>query len=58
MMDQIADLAKSDRLYLIVKEFAAVDLHPKVVSGHDPSESSSSLAVSISPSVLIVAILG
>ena len=35
MMDQIADLAKSDRLYLIVKEFAAVDLHPKVVSGHD-----------------------
>jgi len=35
MMDQIADLAKSDRLYLIVKEFAAVDLHPNVVSGHD-----------------------
>jgi len=35
MMDQIVDLAKSDRLYLIVKEFAAVDLHPKVVSGHD-----------------------
>ena len=35
MIDQIADLAKSDRLYLIVKEFAAVDLHPKVVSGHD-----------------------
>jgi len=34
-MDQIADLAKSDRLYLIVKEFAAVDLHPNVVSGHD-----------------------
>lgn len=34
MMDQIADLAKSDRLYLIVKEFAAVDLHPKVISGH------------------------
>jgi asparagine synthetase A len=25
---KIADLAKSDRLYLIVKEFAAVDLHP------------------------------
>ncbi len=23
MMDQIADLAKSDRLYLIVKEFAS-----------------------------------
>jgi len=35
MMDQIADLAKSDRLYLIVREFAAVDLHPKVISGHD-----------------------
>ena len=35
MLDQIANLAKSDRLYLIVKEFAAVDLHPKVVSGHD-----------------------
>ncbi|MHD0279570.1 type I restriction-modification system subunit M [Rhodococcus aetherivorans] len=35
MPDLIADLQKSDRLYLIVKEFAAVDLHPKVVSGHD-----------------------
>ena len=35
MLDQIADLAKSDRLYLIVKEFAAVDLHPNVVTGHD-----------------------
>jgi type I restriction enzyme M protein len=35
MLDEIATLAKSDRLYLIVKEFAAVDLHPKVVSGHD-----------------------
>jgi type I restriction enzyme M protein len=35
MLDEIAKLAKSDRLYLIVKEFAAVDLHPKVVSGHD-----------------------
>ena len=33
MLDQIANLAKSDRLYLIVKEFAAVDLHPKVVTG-------------------------
>jgi type I restriction enzyme M protein len=35
MADLIADLAKSDRLYLIVKEFAAVDLHPNVISGHD-----------------------
>lgn len=35
MLDQIAYLAKSDRLYLIVKQFAAVDLHPKVVTGHD-----------------------
>lgn len=35
MPDLVADLQKSDRLYLIVKEFAAVDLHPKVVSGHD-----------------------
>jgi type I restriction enzyme M protein len=35
MVDLIGDLSKSDRLYLIVKEFAAVDLHPKVVSGHD-----------------------
>ena len=35
MNDLIADLQKSDRLYLIVKEFAAVDLHPEVVSGHD-----------------------
>ncbi|MCT7292956.1 type I restriction-modification system subunit M [Rhodococcus sp. PAE-6] len=35
MPDLLADLQKSDRLYLIVKEFAAVDLHPKVVSGHD-----------------------
>ncbi|NDV08111.1 SAM-dependent DNA methyltransferase [Rhodococcus sp. IEGM 248] len=35
MADLIADLNKSDRLYLIVKEFAAVDLHPRVVSGHD-----------------------
>ena len=35
MTDLIADLQKSDRLYLIVKEFAAVDLHPDVVSGHD-----------------------
>jgi type I restriction enzyme M protein len=34
MLHQITDLAKSDRLYLIVKEFAAVDLHPKVISGH------------------------
>jgi hypothetical protein len=33
MMDQIAGLAESDRLYLVVKEFVAVDLHPKVVSG-------------------------
>ena len=35
MTDLIADLQKSDRLYLIVKEFAAVDLHPEVVTGHD-----------------------
>jgi len=35
MPDLIADLHKSGRLYLIVKEFAAVDLHPEVVSGHD-----------------------
>ncbi|CAH0311343.1 type I restriction-modification system subunit M [Rhodococcoides fascians] len=35
MTDLIADLQKSERLYLIVKEFAAVDLHPTVVSGHD-----------------------
>jgi hypothetical protein len=33
MMGQIVDLANSDRLYLIVKEFAAVDLPPEVVSG-------------------------
>lgn len=31
----IVDLAKKDRLYLIVKEFANVDLHPDRVSGHD-----------------------
>ncbi|WP_020171103.1 type I restriction-modification system subunit M [Gordonia polyisoprenivorans] len=31
----IADLDKHDRLYLIVKEFANVDLHPDRVSGHD-----------------------
>ncbi|PJE01733.1 class I SAM-dependent DNA methyltransferase [Mycobacterium sp.] len=35
MLDEIANLAKSDRLYLIVKAFAAVDLHPKVVTQHD-----------------------
>lgn len=35
MLDEIAHLAKSDRLYLIVKEFAAVDLHPDVVTQHD-----------------------
>lgn len=35
MIDLIEDLAKSDRLYLIVKEFAAVDLHPNVVTNHD-----------------------
>lgn len=35
MIDLIGDLAKSDRLYLIVKEFAAVDLHPRVISNHD-----------------------
>ena len=31
----IAELHKSGRLYLIVKEFAAVGLHPDVVSGTD-----------------------
>ncbi|WP_241178724.1 type I restriction-modification system subunit M N-terminal domain-containing protein [Mycobacterium sp. P7213] len=35
MLDEIANLAKTDRLYLIVKEFAAVDLHPDVVTQHD-----------------------
>lgn len=35
MYDQITNLAKSDRLYLIVKEFAAVDLHPNVITQHD-----------------------
>jgi type I restriction enzyme M protein len=35
MLDEITNLAKSDRLYLIIKEFAAVDLHPNVVTGHD-----------------------
>lgn len=35
MEDLIERLSKSDRLYLIVKEFAAVDLHPKVVSGYE-----------------------
>jgi type I restriction enzyme M protein len=35
MPDLIADLHKSGRLYLIVKEFAAVDLHPQAVSGTD-----------------------
>ncbi|OBG69763.1 class I SAM-dependent DNA methyltransferase [Mycobacterium sp. E3339] len=33
--DLITDLHKSGRLYLIVKEFAAVDLHPLVISGTD-----------------------
>ncbi|WP_168705204.1 type I restriction-modification system subunit M [Gordonia paraffinivorans] len=31
----IADLDKKDRLFLIVKDFANVDLHPDRVSGHD-----------------------
>ncbi|WP_280476422.1 type I restriction-modification system subunit M [Nocardia asiatica] len=31
----IAELDKKDRLFLIVKEFANVDLHPDRVSGHD-----------------------
>uniref|UniRef100_UPI0012EB0E18 type I restriction-modification system subunit M N-terminal domain-containing protein n=1 Tax=Gordonia shandongensis TaxID=376351 RepID=UPI0012EB0E18 len=31
----IAELYKTDRLFLIVKEFAGVDLHPNRVSGHD-----------------------
>lgn len=35
MADLVSDLAKSDRLYLIVKEFAAVDIHPDVVTNHD-----------------------
>ncbi|MEP9391537.1 class I SAM-dependent DNA methyltransferase [Gordonia sp. VNK1] len=34
MYDLIERLSKSDRLYLIVKEFAGVDLHPKVVNGY------------------------
>ncbi|SDU80805.1 type I restriction-modification system subunit M [Gordonia westfalica] len=35
MEDLIERLSKSDRLYLIVKEFAAVDLHPKAVNGYE-----------------------
>lgn len=35
MADLIGKLDQSERLYLIVKEFAAVNLHPNVVSGHD-----------------------
>ncbi|MGW5525248.1 type I restriction-modification system subunit M [Gordonia sp. NPDC003950] len=35
MEDLIERLSKSDRLYLIVKEFAAVDLHPNVVNGYE-----------------------
>ena len=31
----IEELDKKDRLYLIVKEFANVDLHPSRVTGHD-----------------------
>ena len=31
----IDDLDKKDRLFLIVKDFANVDLHPDRVSGHD-----------------------
>ncbi|WP_066904422.1 type I restriction-modification system subunit M [Millisia brevis] len=31
----IVELEKKDRLFLIVKEFANVDLHPDRVSGHD-----------------------
>lgn len=31
----IAELDAKDRLYLIVKEFAGVDLHPDRVTGHD-----------------------
>ena len=31
----IAELDKKDRLFLIVKEFANVDLHPSRVTGHD-----------------------
>ncbi|MBM4470619.1 N-6 DNA methylase [Rhodococcus hoagii] len=31
----IAELDKKDRLFLIVREFANVDLHPDRVSGHD-----------------------
>ncbi|WP_206510376.1 SAM-dependent DNA methyltransferase [Rhodococcus sp. BGS-1C] len=31
----IAELDKKDRLFLIVKEFANVDLHPDRVTGHD-----------------------
>ena len=35
LTELIGDLDKKDRLFLIVKEFANVDLHPKRVSGHD-----------------------
>ena len=35
LTELIGDLDKKDRLFLIVKEFANVDLHPNRVSGHD-----------------------
>ena len=35
LTELIGDLDRKDRLFLIVKEFAKVDLHPKRVSGHD-----------------------
>ena len=35
LAELIADLDKKDRLFLIVKDFANVDLHPDRVSGHD-----------------------
>ncbi|WP_338856413.1 class I SAM-dependent DNA methyltransferase [Gordonia hongkongensis] len=35
LTELIGDLDRKDRLFLIVKEFAKVDLHPNRVSGHD-----------------------
>lgn len=39
MADLIADLVNSDRLYLIVKEFAAVEFAPEGVCGHGDASS-------------------
>lgn len=35
LTELIADLDKKDRLFLVVKDFTSVDLHPDRVSGHD-----------------------